>query len=158
MSVRPDDEITFDEGDGSSRVAAVIAELVAPGSGWLNLLPEVEPELEPPPRGVMAAIFSARGPVVPMATVTAPEAEGRPISVGIEHGGGPKALTTLDENELPLPPGWRKLADHPRRGLVLAVPTSTPAHELLDWVLAAAHILSPIPLTGSWLARTYRSQ
>ena len=160
MRIRPAEEIPFEDdeggGDDLDAVVALVAALATPGAGWLNLLPEVDPELEPPPRGVLAAIFSARGPAVPLATVTAPESPGGALTVGLEHGAGPKALDRLEERGRPRPDGWRKLADHPRRGLVLAVPASTDPAELLRWLLDAARLLSPVPLTGSWLARAYR--
>lgn len=41
-----------------------------------------------------------------------------------------------------LPQGWSKVADHPRRGLVLSAPESTPRDELVMWMLDAAFLLS----------------
>jgi hypothetical protein len=155
VAITPSDEVPFDE-DGLGAITGVLGVMVATRSGWMNLLPEVEPEFEQPPRGMLASIFSGRGRAVPMATIATPEEADQELTVGIEHGAGPKALDRLSERQLPLPDGWRKLADHPRRGLVLAAPLTTDLDDLLWWVLAAGHALSPVPLTGSWLARVYK--
>ena len=45
-----------------------------------------------------------------------------PDSLGIEHDAGRFAATQLADAGVPLPSGWRRLGDHPRRGLVLELP------------------------------------
>jgi hypothetical protein len=153
MAVPPPDELEFDE-DALEEVADRFVALLGTG-GWVNLLPEVEPGHEPGPRNPIASIFSARGDAVPMITWSAPEEGGRRCTLGIEHGSGPRALERLAEVELPLPDGWLKVADHPRRGLVVTCLAASDQHEVLWWLLAAGHVLSTVPLTGSWLARVY---
>jgi hypothetical protein len=44
------------------------------------------------------------------------------------------------------------LADHPKRGLVIAVHPESPHVEVLDWLLRAATLLTRVPLTGAWQA------
>ena len=154
MAVAPPDEITMDEDDLSPLVDA-IRELTTASSGWINLSPEVEPGFEPPPRRLTVAIFSARGEAVPMATWKAPEEPGKRATIGIEHGSGPKALERLAAHEVPIPSGWIKVADHPRRGFVATVPADADPEDVAWWLLAATHVLSVPPLTGSWLAKVY---
>lgn len=155
MAITPDEEleVTIDELDGLAATAAAMADAA---SGWVNLIPEVESGHEPPPRSIVATVFSARGEAIPHATWSAPEQPGRRTKLGIEHGSGPKALARLDEVGLGLRPGWLKVADHPRRGLVVTAPPDEQAVEALRWLLDAATALSVPPLTGSWLARVYR--
>lgn len=153
MAVRPSEVLHVTEPD-LQPVADLVRELVH--GAWVNLVPDIDPELAPPPRGALAAIFSARGPVLPLVTITAPEAPGGPLSVGVEHGAGPRALEHLAEADHALPAGWRKLADHPRRGLVLTVPGDADPLALVDWLVHAAHVLCSIPLPAGWLAQSYR--
>ncbi|QXC63320.1 hypothetical protein KSP35_11330 [Aquihabitans sp. G128] len=155
MALDPSEELAFTE-DDLEPVEAVLAELASSSSGWVNLSPEVEPGSEPPPRNFAVALFSARGDAVPLVTWTPPEQPGRRSTVGIEHGSGPKALARLAERELPLPAGWLKVVDHPRRGLVVTAPGDADPGDVLWWLLTAAHLLSPVPLTGDWLAKVYR--
>lgn len=154
MALRPSTEIAFDEQDPSP-IVAVLREQLARKRGWVNLQPEVEEGHEPPPRGLGFAIFSGRGAPVPLVTWTAPEDDESPITVGIQHGSGAKAIDRLAGADLPLGPGWFKRADHSRRGLVVEIPTDEDAVEVLRWLIAASHVLSVPPLTGSWLADVY---
>ncbi len=155
MSLEPDEEIAVTT-DDLAAVLAVLDELTAATSGWVNLLPEVEPGHEPPPRNLVIALFSARGDAVPLATWTAPARAGGRPTVGIGHGSGPQALAQLEEAGLGLGPGWWKAADHPRRGLVVNPPADAAPADVLRWLLDAATELSTVPLTGAWLARVYR--
>ena len=154
MATTPVDELAFSE-DDLSPVEAVLVELADEGRGWVNFSPEVEPGHELPPRNLMVSVFSARGDAVPLATWTPPEEPGQRATVGIEHGAGPKALERLTELELGLGAGWFKVADHPRRGLVVTTPPDAAVGDVLWWLLAASHALSPVPLSGDWLARVY---
>ena len=155
MAITPDEELEVTATDLGA-LATVVATLADAASGWVNLLPEVEPGHEPPPRGIVAAVFSARGEAIPHATWSAPDQPGRRPTLGIEHGSGPQALARLDEVGLGLRPGWLKVADHPRRGLVVTAPTDEQPVEALRWLLDAATALSVPPLTGAWQARVFR--
>ncbi len=149
----PAEEVPFDEGDMTT-VLDRVTDLTASGQGWINFSPEVEPGLEPPPRGKLFALMSGRGEAVPLATWSTDGPTGR-FSLGITHGSGPKALERLREKELPLPVGWLPLSDSPRRGLVVTAPVDTDLDAALWWLLTATHILSVPPLTGDWLAKLY---
>jgi hypothetical protein len=155
MALKPTEELPFSE-DDLIPVEAIVTELAAAGAGWVNFTPEVEPGQEPPPRNLFATIFSARGDLVPFATWTAPEQPGGRATVGIEHGSGPQALARLTEHGVGLGAGWLKVVDHPRRGLVVTAPGNAEPADVVWWLLAASHALSPVPLTGDWLAKIYR--
>ncbi len=155
MALSPTSELFVDE-DDLDVLVSTLEELTGAASGWVNLLPEVEPGHEPAPRNPVVAVFSARGDAVPMATWSAPEAPGLRSTVGIEHGSGPQALSRLSAHGLDLPAGWLKVADHPRRGLVVTAPADATHADVLWWLIAATHALSVVPLTGHWLARVYQ--
>lgn len=155
MASTPSEELPFDD-DDLTGVVAVLEELTSAGKGWVNLLPEVDPNVEVPRRSLLARVVSASGDAVPLATWLAPTTAGGRATAGIEHGSGPKALARLAEHDLPLPAGWLKVSDNPRRGLVLTTPGDAAADDVVWWLLTASHLLSVPPLTGSWLARVYR--
>ncbi len=49
------------------------------------------------------------------------------------------------------------MQDHPRRGLVLAVPDDAPHAAIVEWLVEAGTALCPIPLSGWWRAAIHRS-
>lgn len=153
MAVPPPTELVVHE-DELDELAARLGRLAGTGA-WVNLLPEVVPGHEPPPRSPVIALFSARGDAVPMATWSAASTPTGRATVGIEHGSGPRALARLAEHDLALPDRWLKVSDHPRRGLVVTCPAEAEAADVLWWLLAATHALSVVPLSGSWLAQIY---
>ncbi|CAN5776261.1 hypothetical protein BH23ACT2_BH23ACT2_14580 [soil metagenome] len=155
MALAPSEERAFTE-DDPAPIEEVLAELTNAARGWVNFVPEVEPGHQPPPRGMVIAVFSSRGDPVPLATWSAPDAPGQRATVGIEHGSGPKALDRLREHHLGLDPGWLRVSDHPRRGLVATTPPDARVSDVLWWLLASSHALSTVPLTGAWLSTIYR--
>jgi hypothetical protein len=155
MATVPQEEIPFTE-DDLDGIHDRMAAMVGSGTGWINFLPEVVDDATVPASGGLFAIFTARGPAVPMATwKPAPPDQPERMTLGIEHGSGPQALNRLRQMQLGLPAGWRKVADHPKRGLVVTAPGDAPVADVLWWLLAASHALSTAPLTGDWLARAY---
>lgn len=154
MALDPRDEVEFDE-DDLSPIEAVLADLQGHRRGWVNFVPEVEDGHDPGPRSMVAAIFSARGDAIPHATWKAAETEDGRSTLGIEHGSGPRALDRLVDRQLGLAQGWMKVADHPRRGLVVSAHREVPLADQLWWLLASSHALSTVPLTGAWLAKVY---
>lgn len=153
MTTNPREEVEFDE-DDLSGIVARMDELDA--RGWINISPVLPDDLEVPARGALTLIFGARGPSVPMATWTPPGSENPPrMTFGVEHGSGPRALARLDEVGLGLRPGWRKVQDHPKRGLVVIARPDESHEEVLWWLLAVSHALTDIDLPGRWTARVY---
>jgi hypothetical protein len=144
------------------RRSAVVDRMVTLGTsrtGWVNFTPGLDVDEPPPPRSTLSQIFGARGPDVPLATWNPQGRPDRdPFSVGIQHAQGPKILNLLRENGLGPPETWRRLQDHPKRGLVLAAPPTTDRDELdamLDWLLMATGFLCPVRRTGEWRAMVY---
>jgi hypothetical protein len=153
MATTPRVDVAFDE-DELSDIAARMAGV--PAGGWVNLVPDLPDDIEVPARGALTSIFGARGPSVPMATWTAPGSEKPPrMTFGVEHASGPRALVRLEAMGLGLRPGWRKVQDHPKRGLVVIAPLDESHEEVLWWLLSVCHALSEIELTGRWTARVY---
>jgi hypothetical protein len=147
--------------DARAPVVEHMVVIASEGRGWVNLSPglDLDPTEAPAPQSVLSAIFSSRGPTVPLATWT--PAQGRDLStVGIQHGEGPKAASLLAELGTPVPEGWRLLQDHPKRGLVVALPPEASASpegldRVLVWLLRATGALCSWPRTGEWRALCY---
>ena len=120
-----------------SAATAAMAELVAAGRGWLDVIPSgAEP---PQPTSVWGRI-DGRGPSVPRLTWTAPRTKRRgsePAALGIEHSTGIKAIARLTAVGHPLPEGWRRLQDNPMRGLVVQPPADAEPSAVLAWGLRA---------------------
>jgi hypothetical protein len=118
------------------------------GAAFVNLQPGVDEE-EVPPTSVLGSWVTARGPAVPLATWT-------PDEVGLQHGTGPKALERLAELGHPKPDTWRRVADHPKRGLVLQPPPGEDPAAVLRWLARAAELLCMIDITRPWNATVHR--
>jgi hypothetical protein len=141
---------------------AVMADLAARRDGWINLQADVGDDEGPEPAPARAgafALFPARGPDVPVCTWV-PGPDGRrgpePDSVGIQHGSGPRALRRLADAGSAPPAGWRMRADHPKRGLVLELPSGTDPATVLTWIFAASDVLAGAELPDQWLAAVHR--
>ena len=124
--------------------------------GWVNLQPAIEPDEMPNETGTFGKLFTASGPTVPLGSWV-PGARRRngtaePVSLGLQHAGGPKALRNLRDRGHPPVTGWRVLTDHPRRGFVLAVPDDEDPDVALVWLLRAAEMLAPVRLPRTWNA------
>lgn len=147
------------------RVAEVVAAMEAAaerGGGWVNFEPAVEVDDVAAAGSSTFALFSGRGPVVPLGTWTPAKpskspGRGRPepAMLGLQHPAGSRAKPLLAQMGHPVPDGWVVMQDHVRKGLVLALPESAGAGEGLAWLLRAARLLSTIPLTGGWRAAVY---
>ena len=152
--------VPFTPGDLAPLLAR-LAEVVQARDGWVNLRPEPDDD-EPAGTPVRAGLFglvSGRGPRLPVGTWV-PGADGgrrpEPDSLGLQHSGGPKAARRLVEAGVTPPDGATVLSDHPRRGLVLAIPRGTRPEVFVGWLLTAARVLSPDPLPDTWSAVIHR--
>jgi hypothetical protein len=122
----------------------------------VNLQPAVDPDDVPDPGGALARAFSAAGPTVPLGTWV-PGARRRngtsePVSLGLQHAAGQKALARLRDAGLPPVEGWRPLSDHPKRGMVIAVPDDEDPDVALRWLIRATELLAPMELPAAWHA------
>lgn len=146
--------------DDVAEVVSVMAELAdRSGSGWLTLDPEFDERFPPPTQTLWGRLLTGRGPYVPRATWVPADTERRtpePVSIGILHATGPKAVERLAEADIDVPDRWRVIADHPKRGLVAYVPIDIAHDDVLAWTCRAARALTKIPLTGQWRAAVHR--
>lgn len=152
------DEIEFTAQDLAPLLTRMDA-LAARGKGWINIGPGLTQEefAGLPTQSTLGRWFSGRGPAVPMATWNPTDASG-PVTIGVSHGTGPKALERLADEGLGLPPGWRKRQDHAKHGIVAEVPAATPHREVLAWLLPAMAVLSPRVAVGeNWIAEVYEA-
>jgi hypothetical protein len=123
--------------------------------GWLNLQPDIDLDDVPLQGPAVNRLFSNRGPAVPLISWVPGRKRKRgaePTSLGLQHGGGPRAMGKLRDAGLPRPASWKVLGDHPKRGLVLQLPEDASPEETLDWVLRAAVILTTFELPSHWRA------
>jgi hypothetical protein len=114
------------------------------GAVFANLVPGVDEE-EAPTRSPLGQLFGNRGPVVPFATWT-------PGEIGLQHATGPRVVRTLEERGVAVPEDWYVVSDHPKRGVVLRT-YAAPPEDVLPWLVRAATVLCPLPITGPWLAQ-----
>jgi hypothetical protein len=142
--------------DEPGPVLAQMDRLAALHQGWINFNPGVREEDVPPPQGAFGTLFSGTIHDIPICTWV-PGAAGRKgtegDSVGIQHNAGTKTVAHLVTLGVPVPVGWRREQDHPRRGLVVRVPPGVSHAEQLSWMLEAGAALSTVPLTGEWEAQ-----
>jgi hypothetical protein len=152
---RPD-LLDFDP-DQPDVVVARMAELAVGNRGWVNLHPDTE--VEPPDPGLFR-IFSGRGPAVPECTWVPGERHRgvEHVSLGVHHASGPGAVAVLAERGVALPGGGVVLADHPRRGLVVAVPPEGDHAANVTWLVAAARVLTTVPLGRWWQAEVWQAR
>jgi hypothetical protein len=140
-----------------SPIVTRMAAMTGAGSGWINLSPGLDVDVPPPPRSGLGWLLGSRGPTVPLATWS-PAQRRDPATVGIHHGEGPRAVALLADRGVALPDGWRRVQDHPKRGLVVVPTPATSEAQLdavLDWLLRATGALCPVPRTGEWRAHCY---
>jgi hypothetical protein len=163
MAAIVQDTITFVT-DDTSEIESAMQTLSArgDGAGWINIGPALtdEQHRQLPAPSMVGSWFSARGPIVPMATWTpaVQRARPRPVTVGIEHGVGPKALEQLREAGLPLPVGWRKIQDHAKRGVVVEVSASVEHRVVIEWLVSACWALCGIDVDDHWSAVVNRPE
>jgi hypothetical protein len=144
------------------RVDDIVAAMEAvdgAGAGWVNFEPAVDAEDVAAAGSATFALFSARGPIVPLATWTPARTQRRgrrePAMIGLQHPAGSKAKPLLVELGHPVPDGWIVVQDHVRKGLVVNLPEGVAPADALGWLLRAARLLSSIPLAGGWRATIY---
>jgi hypothetical protein len=140
--------------DKLSRVVAYMARLTIAGDGWINLIPWVGDGEERTSLGFFT-LLSGGGSGVTMCTWV-PQGRDRrgPVlaSLGITHVTARRAAAALRSAGCAVPETWLVEQDHPRRGLVLRLPSGEDHEQVLGWALRAVGALgTPGPVTG-WQA------
>jgi hypothetical protein len=143
----------------------VLDGLAAARDGWVNVQAVLDddetaaPDAAPGQAGVFGWL-SSRGPAVPVATwvpgTTKRNGGHEPDSLGIQHGAGPRAAVTLADAGLPVPSTWRRVGDHPKRGLVMELPDGVDPKTVLEWAFPAMNVLASTPLPDTWVAIVHR--
>ncbi|MDQ4070851.1 MAG: hypothetical protein M3203_15485 [Actinomycetota bacterium] len=150
--------IEFDAGH-LDEVVAVMEAITRAEEGWINFQPAVRVEDVPPPGSGFFSLFSGRGPAVPLGTWTPPSSPRRgrpePAMIGLQHPAGGKAKPLLERLGHPVPDGWVVTQDYVKKGIVVALPPGTAHEDIVRWLLAAAAVLTTVPLTGEWRAEVY---
>jgi hypothetical protein len=142
------------------RVATSLAQLVAEGNGWINLLPGVDEEaaaIQQPQAGLFAFFGNRQAPVT-MATIMPARLDKKAsdgMQVGLMHPTGAKAVDRLAEAGVAMPEGWTVRQDHVRRGLVLRTKVGEEGTVVIDWCVRAGTALCRVDMTGSWQAVVY---
>lgn len=133
-------------------LARVMDELATARNGWINLLPQIPENVPVPSTPSALAVFSKRGPVVPLGTWTPPSTtrsgEPFPPEIGIQHGAARRAADALTDTPGEIPADWRVVSDNPRRGIVVRPPLGTATAEQATWLLDALLAICIPPNTG----------
>lgn len=140
-------------------IAAVMRELTDAGGGWINLLPQIPEDVPVPATPGVLAVFSKRGPVVPLGTWTAPtparNGSVAPVEIGLQHGAAKQAKVALSATLGEIPGDWQVLSDNPRRGIVVRPPATASLDAQARWLLDALAAICIPPQTGRFLLFRY---
>lgn len=148
------ERVRFGTGD-LSRVVAAMEHLAAAGDGWINLIPGLDENEEKSTSLGFFALFGGGSIGVTMCTWIPAKRSGKAVSLGITHVTFRRVVARLQSLGVPVPQGWLVEQDHPRRGLVLAVPAGEADEAVLGWALQAVGALTaPRPILG-WQADVY---
>ncbi len=156
MTTKTVHHFSFDDPQG---LLELVKERIAAESGWINVVPDIHKDVPIPATPTALAVFSKRGPVVPLGTWVVAKLSGRtrlPNQLGIQHGIGSAAKKRLSES-VGLDPTWRVTQDHPRRGLVVELPPDQTLDKAAEWLLASLDELCIPPHTGKVNVVVYRS-
>ncbi|MCC6436447.1 MAG: hypothetical protein IT196_15530 [Acidimicrobiales bacterium] len=133
-------------------LARAVEQVLRRGTGWINVQPDLD-DVDPRAHS-RPSFFSGRGRVVPLSTFV-PSSGGGEHQVGVEHGAGKHAARQLHDAGVAFPDGSRLVQDHPRRGLVIAVPNGTAPTAIAALLVQAGSHLTVVPLGDRWIAEIY---
>lgn len=144
--------------DDLTQVVAHMAQLASTEDGWINLIPKINDNGERPTSLAFFTLFSGGGGGVTMCTwVPGSHSRRRVIRprLGIAHGTGHRVFAELRSLAVPIPKSWFVEQDHPRRGLVLQVPSDESHEQALGWALRAVNVLTAPGPISRWRADIY---
>lgn len=124
--------------------------LASDDPGWMHVQPWTDDDAQTK-KGFLDRLLGSSGPAIPNATWVPGASSGdSEDQIGITHGSGPNAFDQLTQAGVTPPTGWTKRSDHRQRGLVLVGPGGD--HDaVLDFMLAAAAVLSVVPTDDRWM-------
>lgn len=159
MALHPE-TFELDDPEQPSRVLDEMSRLIAQGHGWINLRPEIPPDVTAPGRSMMSQFFRRNSPDVALGTwmPDAAHKSGPRQVLGLQHGLGTKVRPLL--GDLGLSPGerWRRIQDSPRRGLLVGVPAEEDHLTVLRWLLELTVAVTRVPTTGVWEVTVYEGR
>jgi len=141
-----------------TQLVACMARLAGAGDGWINLIPRIADDDERPTTLGFLALFGGGGIGVTMCTWIPGSLDRRgriQASLGITHLTGQRAAGRLGSLAVAIPETWLVEQDHPRRGLILRVPSDEPHEQVLVWALRAVGALSAPRPIRRWQADIY---
>lgn len=142
-----------DEGDLRPLIEA-LAEVDRRG-GWINVTPGVPADVVPEEqRSMFSWLLGAVGPAAPLATwMPAAPGSSKAGRFGVLHQRG-----RLDRQGIAglasIPPSWKTLGDHARRGLLFEVASARP-DEIAEALTGIVEELATVPTTGRYLAEVF---
>lgn len=133
----------------NDRTEAIVAiESIASGRGWCNVIPGVVEDAKDLAMNVFG-LWVNQGVVV-ASLVTSPPRQGveQPAMLGLLHTRGRLGAERIASLTGGAP--FRVRQDHNQRGLLLEIPTGTPAVQILDVMCTATASLCDYEQTGDW--------
>ena len=144
--------------DDLAQVVACMARLADAQDGWINLIPRIADNDERPTSLGFFALLGGGAIGVTMCTWVPGNHNRRGFvnpSLGIAHVTRRRVFAELHSLAVPIPETWLVEQDHPRRGLVLRVPSDEPHEQVLVWALRAiSALIAPGPIK-KWRADIY---
>jgi hypothetical protein len=155
-TVRQTEHVDFSVSQ-TDEVVSRMDRLATAGDGWINVIPKVGDEDERPTTLGFFTLLSGGSSGTTMCTWVPGSLErrghGQP-TLGIAHLQGRRVVSVLRSSSVVVPEGWFVEQDHPRRGLVVRVPSDASHAESLAWALRALGALGVRPVRG-WRADVY---
>ncbi len=144
--------------DDLTQIVAWMTRLAGAEDGWMNLIPRVGDNDEKPTSLRFMTLFGGGSMGVTMCTwIPARHNHHGPVqaSLGITHVTSRRAIRALQSLGILVPDTWAVRQDHPRRGLVFAIPPDEPNDQVIGWALRAAAGLTTSGQIRGWRADIY---
>jgi hypothetical protein len=146
------------EATNTAELARLMEERVAADSGWINVAPAISKDVPVPPTPGVLAVFSKRGPAVPLATWVPAQhrRNGKidPPQVGIQHGKATQ-ITAMLKEKVAMSDQWHVLTDNAKRGFVAEPDATLSTEELAAWIFKALSLVCLPPHLPSFHVVVY---